>query len=81
MAVLSESHIVNVWESLMRDNQETMAINKNDLKAAVVALDQFLENNAGTVNNAFPAAAKAGLTAQQKALIVAYVALRRYGVI
>lgn len=81
MAVLSDEKRIEAWERLMRDNRDVIAINKNELREAVNAIDQFLENNAATINNAFPAAAKNGLSAGQKALVVAYVALNRYGVI
>lgn len=56
----------------------TIAITKADLQAAVNALDDYLNNNAAAINNALPAAAKAGLTAPQKGLLLATVALRRY---
>lgn len=63
----------------MRDaKMGPITITKPDLLAAVNALDDFLVNNAAAVNNALPAAAKAGLTTAQKALLLMYVVDKRY---
>lgn len=82
MAVLADNERADTHVDLMRkwsNERETVAITKADLRAAVDAIDTFLETNATAINNAFPAAAKAGLTTAQKARIVAYVALKRWG--
>jgi hypothetical protein len=65
---------------LQRDNKQAWGgILKPQLQAAVDAIDDFLINNATTVNNAFPVAAKAALSTQEKLLVIAYVTLRRAG--
>lgn len=82
MAVLADSDRADIWTDIMRQlssERQSCAITKADLRAAVDAIDVFLESNATAINNAFPAAAKAGLTTGQKARIVAYVALKRWG--
>lgn len=82
MAVLSDADRKAVWTDFMRkisDARESCAVNKTDLRAAVDALDQFLEDNAATINSAIPQPARANLTATQKARILAYVALKRWG--
>ena len=82
MAVLPDQSRVDVWADLMRQlstERQTVAITKDELRAAVNAIDDFLESNATAINNAFPAAAKAGLTTAQKARVLAYVALKRWG--
>lgn len=60
--------------------RQEISINKTELKAAVDAIDQYLSDNAVTINNTLPAIAQANLTKQQKAMLMAYVALRRYNV-
>ena len=82
MATMSVADQEDVWADLMSklsSRREPIAVSKADLKAAVQAMDLFLSDNAAAVNNAFPAAAKAGLTTSQKAEVLAYVALKRYG--
>ncbi len=54
------------------------AIGAQDLRAAVDAIDSFMDSSATAVNNAFPPAAKAGLTTAQKAVVLMYVTARRY---
>lgn len=64
--------------ALSRD-QETVTVSKADLRAVIDALDDFLEANASAVNNAIPQPARTALTVPQKARLLAYVTLRRYG--
>lgn len=65
-------------EDYLSRHWEGCSIGKQDLRAAVDALDSFFDANAVAVNNALPAAAKAGLTTTQKALVLMYVIKRRY---
>ena len=81
MATLSELQRVEAWADLMKQwsrDGETVGIEKTDLRSAVDAMDNFFNSNASTINNAFPAAAKAGLTTKQKALLLMYVITQRY---
>jgi len=82
MAVLDEAARAAIWADIMSTlsrERESVGITKADLRAAVDAIDNFLETNANAINNAFPAAAKSGLTISQKARLLAYVTLRRWG--
>lgn len=79
MAVLPEADRSAVWAQWMRANTETVGVVKSDLRAAVDALDTFLEDNAAAVNAAIPQPARGALTNAQKARLLAYVALRRFG--
>ena len=84
MAVLDEASRTEVWAELMRKysrDGETIGITKQDLRAAVDALDDFMDANAATINNALPQPAKAELTSAQKALMLSFVVLKRYKVI
>jgi len=81
MAVLSDAQRAELHAEHMRElsiNFESLAITKTELRAAVDALDDWLNDNAAAVNNALPAAAKAGLTTQQKARLLMYVVRQRY---
>jgi hypothetical protein len=83
MAVLNETERVDVWAKLMRQyssDGETIGINKPELRAAVDAIDDYMHDNAATINNALPTAAKTTLTAAQKAVLLSYVVLKRYQV-
>lgn len=82
MAVLIDSDRVAVWADVMRklsDVRESIALTKTQLRAAIDATDDWLNTNAASFNSALPAAAQAGLTASQKARLVAFVALKRWG--
>ena len=84
MAILDEASRVAVWAELMRkysSDGNNIGITKQDLRAAVDALDDFMDDNAGTINNALPEPAKGSLTPAQKALMLSFVVLKRYKVI
>lgn len=83
MAVLSDADRVAVWKKHMANaRRETGdvfgALDKADIRAAVDALDDFLDTNAAAINQAIPQPARAELTAPQKALLLQYVIERRY---
>lgn len=82
MAVLPDVDRITVWTKLMRDLsdiRESIAVTKTDLRAAINAVDDWCDTNAASFNTAIPQPARAQLTASQKALLLAYVALRRAG--
>lgn len=56
-----------------------LALTKDDLTAAVAGLDDWLEANAAGANAAIPQPARAALSAPQKAALLSYVALARFG--
>ena len=81
MAILPDEDRVEIWAQLMREyshDEESIGIEKPDLRAAVNAVDQWLESNAVSANDALPEPAKSKLTKQQKALIMSYVIQKRY---
>ena len=51
------------------------------LRTAVNEIDDFLESNSTAINNAFSQPFRGNASAKLKALVVAYVALQRAGVI
>lgn len=72
-----------VWAKVMSDESSRralIALDKNILKAAVVDVDNWVESNQVSYNNALSAAAQAGLTSKQKALILLEILRLRYEV-
>lgn len=65
-------------ESLLRD--ALGAVTKADIQAAIAAVDDWVENNKVSFNNALPTAAKNALSTAQKAKLLLYVVRRRYEV-
>lgn len=54
-------------------------LTKANLLAAFSGIDGYFEANAAAMNTSIPQPARAELTTQQKAIIVAMVAIARYG--
>jgi hypothetical protein len=81
MAVLSDNDRTDVWAELMRElstDHETISITKADLRAAVNAIDVFLNDNAAAINTAIPQPARGALSASQKARLLVFVVRKRY---
>lgn len=78
MAVLANSDRVEAWALYMREQLGAVAVTKQDLRAAVDALDDFMDTNAGAINAAIPQPARGGLTISQKAILLMYVVKQRY---
>lgn len=64
---------------LMSNLRAGWPLTKADTQAAIDAIDDYFDTNATAINQALPVAARTGLTAGQKAMIVGYVALKRNG--
>lgn len=58
-----------------------VGITKADLRAAVDAVDDWCDTNATSYNTALPQPARGSLTVAQKNLLLAYVCMRRAGVL
>ncbi len=83
MANLPDSERAGVWSDLMQRLSragESVAITKPQLRAAVDAADTWVDENSAAFNSALPAAARNNLTAKQKAMLLAFVILKRYEV-
>ncbi len=81
MAVLPDADRVEIWREMMSDlsnRREATPFLKADLKAAVNALDGWLDANAASANSALPQPFRGAATTQQKALLMQYVIQRRY---
>ena len=79
MPLLTDDQRKALWADYMARNTEPVAILKADLRAAVNAVDAWLEANASAFNQAIPQPARGSLTAAQKARLLALVALKRHG--
>lgn len=84
MATLPSGDIQRIASGLSRWwsklNEETPGISSGDLYDAVVATDQWIDDNQASYNNALPEAVRINFTAQQKILLFCGVALMRFNV-
>jgi hypothetical protein len=80
MAVLVDQDRFDVWADYMRDRAvgAMAALTKPELRAAVNAIDVWLNDNAATLNSAIPQPARGALTQAQKALLLNFVIAKRY---
>lgn len=82
MAALSENDRQECYVNLMRDvelSAETYGtLTKADVRAAVDAIDQFLEDQKTTINNAIPQPARGAMTTKQKAKMLVWIVTKRY---
>jgi len=69
MALLPENDRVNQWAEFMRevsDARDPCSFTKIELRAAIDAIDQWIEDNAVSFNQALPVAFRTKATARQK---------------
>ena len=74
---LNDLHIAFEDEQFSKLRAQT-SLSRADIRAAVDALDSFLESNASSINNAIPQPARGSLTAAQKARLLVFVVEKRY---
>lgn len=79
MALLPEAGRLAVWRTFQRENLEAAAFSKTDLRAAVDATDQWIEDNTAAYVAALPAAFRTSSSAAQKTALFAWVLWRRFG--
>lgn len=70
-----------VWAHAMRSAFGPWAVNKTDLRAAVDAVDTWVDDNTASFNTAIPQPARGALTTLQKSALLCYVVMRRQGVL
>ena len=59
----------------------SVGITKAELQAAINAVDDWCDTNATSYNTALPQPARGSLSTPQKTLLLAYVCMRRAGVL
>lgn len=81
MAVLTSEQIGRIWHELSNiiTSSQSMGLDKNDLIATINAINSWLDTNAVSLNNAFPAKAKASLSVSQKAALLEIICRIRFG--
>jgi hypothetical protein len=79
MALLSDPQRAALWARWMRENVESGAATKPEVRTLIDALDDYLESNAAAINTSIPAGVRNKFSQSQKAFALALVALRRYG--
>ena len=81
MAVLDEAARQFVWRKFMAAGNTPGTILKADLRAAVNAADDWVDANAAAFNTALPVAFRTAATAQQKAILLGYLAFKWAGLL
>lgn len=79
MAELTLQQRLEVWADCMVNETKVggFTVAKDELRAAVDAIDTWLDGAAATANAAIPQPARGALTTRQKYMLLAYVALKR----
>lgn len=83
MAVLNTNDLAVVYGGFVEDlnsTREPIAVVKADLRAALAAVDAWVDANVTSYNQAIPQPARGALTAKQKARLLRYVVQRRFEV-
>jgi hypothetical protein len=81
MAQLTDGDRREVWAEFMRelsDAREPVGIEKSALRAAVDAIDAWVNDNQASFNTAIPQPARGALTSAQKARLLLFVVRRRF---
>jgi hypothetical protein len=81
MAVLDNATRIALWTEVMRDVLNCPSgITKAELRAAVDAIDDWVDSSTSSFNTAIPQPARTAMTAKQKAALLMMVVARRYKV-
>lgn len=83
MAVMTDAQRFEIWADFMRElsnERDPIGVDKNDLRAAFNAADQWISDNASSFNTAIPQPARTALTATQKARLLMFVVRKRFNV-
>jgi hypothetical protein len=81
MAEMADAERRLVWAEVMQDlsnSGQSTSLTKSELRAAVDAIDTWLNSNAVSLNAAMPQPARGALTTTQKARLLQFVVARRY---
>lgn len=81
MAALSSADRQELWAEYQLEiskAREALGLSKADLRAAVDAIDDWLNTNAAALNSAIPQPARGALSTPQKARLLNAVVRQRY---
>lgn len=80
MALTTQERVA-IWQRFQELGHCPGSISKTQLRAAIDDIDDFLDANGTSINNAFPQPFRGDATVAQKAFVVAIVAAKRAGVV
>jgi hypothetical protein len=81
MVALPDVDRAAIWQAVMSDLselREPLGLNKTDLRAAVNAIDVWVDSNAASLNTAIPQPARGALSQTQKTRLFLAVVSRRF---
>lgn len=78
MAVLTNAERIKRWARFMRENNESIPVSKDQLRAVYDAVDDFVETIQTPYNQAIPQPARGLLSSRQKARILMDVIEERF---
>lgn len=84
MAALSAADREEILAKINRDFstlRESTSLTKPDFRAALAAIDAWIDANSTSYNNAIPQPARGALTPKQKAMLLMSVMIRRWEVL
>lgn len=76
---LTLDQAIQITREIMAADNSAFNFSKVDIRAAIDAADAWATSNAASYNSALPTAFRTGASTSQKALLLAYVCLRRAG--
>jgi hypothetical protein len=79
VALTLDQQIAATRQMLAAEPGVPFNFSKADIRAAIVAADAWATSNASSFNSALPTVFRNGGSASQKALLLAFVCLRRAG--
>ena len=81
MVELTAANRKVVWSAYMNDisrRREGITLTKPELRAAIDAIDTWINDNQASFNSAIPNPARTNLSASQKAELLLYIVKKRY---
>lgn len=81
MTVLDSTQRTAVRDFFMREKVGPDGVNKTQLAEVVAAVDQWVEDNTTSYNNAIPQPQRGNMSATHKTLVLCYVVMKRQGLI
>jgi len=78
MAVLTEQQRSDAWAELMRKFKGSTVVTKAQLRAALDAVDDWVDANTTSFNNAIPQPQRSDLNTEQKAQLLMVVVSKRF---
>jgi hypothetical protein len=72
---------LRTWAQVMRNWPGSLGVTKTELKAALDAADDWVDASQASYNSALPQPFRGSATSPQKAFLLAYVIMRRQGLL